>query len=223
VSGGEAGAPLLHLDDVHFSYDAERKVLSGASLTLRAGERLAIEGANGAGKTTLLHLVVGLLRPSAGRIVAFGRERRRERDFREVRARAGLLFQDADDQLFCPTVLEDVAFGPLNLGRTPDEARAIAEATLAEVGLVGFGQRITSRLSGGEKRLVTLACVLAMRPDALLLDEPTTGLDERAEAGLLKLLRALPQAMLIVSHDCAFRDALADGRLLLRDGRLERG
>jgi cobalt/nickel transport system ATP-binding protein len=182
---------------------------------------LVIEGPNGAGKTTLLHLVVGLLRPAAGRIVAFGRERRQERDFHEVRARAGLLFQDADDQLFCPTVLEDVAFGPINLGRTPAQAREIAEATLVAVGLDGFGPRITHRLSGGEKRLATLACVLAMRPDALLLDEPTTGLDERAEAALTRLLLDLPQAMLIVSHDRAFRDRLATRRVKLRDGRLD--
>lgn len=214
-------ALLLQLESVCFAYDAERPVLRGASLALRSGERLVIEGPNGAGKTTLLHLTVGLLRPAAGRIIAFGRERRHERDFHEVRARAGLLFQDADDQLFCPTVLEDVAFGPLNLGRTPVHAREIAEATLAAVGLHGFGARITHRLSGGEKRLVTLACVLAMRPDALLLDEPTTGLDEGAEAALARLLLDLPQAMLIVSHDRAFCNRLATRRVMLRDGRLE--
>lgn len=218
---GEGTEPLLQLEDVHFAYNADHPVLRGASLVLHRGERLAITGANGAGKTTLLHLVVGLVRPATGRVVAFGRERRRERDFHEVRARAGLLFQDADDQLFCPTVLEDVAFGPLNLGQPPEQARAIAETTLTAVGLGGFGARITHRLSGGEKRLVTLACVLAMRPDVLLLDEPTSGLDEEAEANLTRLLLSLRQSMLIVSHDAAFRRCLATRTVVLRGGRLQ--
>jgi cobalt/nickel transport system ATP-binding protein len=217
------GGPLLQFNDVCFAYEAGRPVLCDVSFALSAGERLAIDGANGSGKTTLLHLIVGLLRPIAGSIAAFGRERRREQDFREVRARAGLLFQDADDQLFCPTVLEDVVFGPLNLGRTPSEAREIAAWALAQVGLVGFESRITHRLSGGEKRLATLACVLAMRPDVLLLDEPTTGLDEQAEAKLAERLLDLPQAMIIVSHDRMFRDRLATRRMLLRDGRLIAG
>jgi cobalt/nickel transport system ATP-binding protein len=217
------GEPLLQLNNVCFAYDVERPVLCDVSFALSAGERLAIEGANGSGKTTLLHLIVGLLRPTAGTLVAFGHERRREHDFREVRARAGLLFQDADDQLFCPTVLEDVVFGPLNLGQTPGEAREIAGWALTQVGLVGFESRITHRLSGGEKRLATLACVLAMRPDVLLLDEPTAGLDEQAEARLVERLLDLPQAMVIVSHDRMFRDRLATRRMLLRDGRLTAG
>jgi len=212
--------PLIRLEGVCFGYDPARPVLDHATLTLAAGERVALVGDNGSGKTTLLHLVVGLLKPAAGTVWAFGRERRIERDFTEVRARAGLLFQDPDDQLFCPTVLEDVAFGPLNLGRRPAEARAIAEATLADLGLGDFGARITHRLSGGEKRLVTLATVLAMQPDVLLLDEPTVGLDERSLRRLTELLEARPQAMLIVSHDGAFRERLATRVASLREGRI---
>jgi cobalt/nickel transport system ATP-binding protein len=143
-----------------------------------------------------------------------------EADFHEVRARAGLLFQDSDDQLFCPTVLEDVAFGPLNLGRTTEEARTDALRTLAALGLSGFEERVTHRLSAGEKRLVALATVLAMNPRVLLLDEPTNGLDEATETRLTELLAGMPQAMLIVSHDRRFLERLATRAVVLAEGRL---
>ncbi len=212
--------PLIRLDGVSFAHEDGRPVLDSVDFTLAAGERVALTGPNGAGKTTLLHLMVGLLRPAAGRVVAFGGERRVERDFHEVRAKAGLLFQDSDDQLFCPTVAEDVAFGPLNLGRSRAEAAAIVAATLGRVGLAGFEGRITHRLSGGEKRLVALAAVLAMDPLALLLDEPSNGLDDDARARLLDILDALPQAMVIVSHDRDFLDRLATRRVRMAQGRL---
>jgi cobalt/nickel transport system ATP-binding protein len=189
-------------------------------LSLGPGERVALIGPNGAGKSTLLHLLVGLQVPSAGEVQAFGRARRVEADFHEVRARAGLLFQDSDDQLFCPTVLEDVAFGPLNLGRTTEEARTDALRTLAALGLSGFEERVTHRLSAGEKRLVALATVLAMNPRVLLLDEPTNGLDEATETRLTELLAGMPQAMLIVSHDRRFLERLATRAVVLAEGRL---
>ena len=107
---------LIDIRDVEFSYLPDRPVLSGCNFRLEPGQRAALTGANGSGKTTLMHLIVGLLRPKSGRIEIFGKERREEADFYEVRRRIGLLFQDLDDQLFCPTVAEDVAFGPLNLG-----------------------------------------------------------------------------------------------------------
>lgn len=212
------GQPLFRLQRLGFAYDVARPVLRDLDLSVYRGERVGVHGANGAGKTSLLLLMVGLLRAQAGSIEAFGAVRRRERDFVDVRRRAGLLFQDADDQLFCPTVLEDVSFGPLNLGRSRAQARAIGERTLAALGLAGMEERITHRLSGGEKRLVSLAGVLAMEPDVLLLDEPTSGLDERATERLVATLLALDQAMVIVSHDTAFR-----ARLATRQIRLDRG
>ena len=211
--------PLFQLDGVRFSYPGH-PVLASASLSLHAGERVALVGDNGAGKTSLLQLMVGLCPPQGGRLLAYGRERRSERDFHEVRLRTGLLFQDPDDQLFCPTVLEDVAFGPLNQGRATDEAREIALAILAELGLRGLADRVTHKLSGGEKRLVSLAGVLAMHPQVLLLDEPTNGLDETTEKRLTEHLESLPQAMLFVSHDRRIVERLAQRALLLRDGRL---
>lgn len=212
---------LFRLAGVRFAYEPARPILNGADFVLAPGERVVLAGGNGSGKTTLLHLMVGLLKPQAGEVTAFGQVRRAEQDFREVRARAGLLFQDPDDQLFCPTVAEDVAFGPLNLGKSRSETRQIVALTLAELRLEHLAERPTHRLSGGEKRLVTLATVLAMDPDVLLLDEPTNALDEEAAARLTTVLLGLPQAMVIVSHDRAFRTRLATRTATLKAGRLD--
>ncbi len=160
------------------------------------------------------------MRPAAGDVIAFGKTCRDEADFLTVRARVGLLFQNSDDQLFCPSVLDDVAFGPLNLGRSPADARQDAERALSDLGLAAFAERVTHRLSTGEKRLVALATVLAMQPRVLLLDEPTTGLDQASEARLIAHLSALDQAMLIVSHDRRFLEQLIDRAVVLEDGRL---
>lgn len=211
---------LIELSGIEFAYPLQPAVLKGADMRLEAGERLSITGHNGAGKSTLLHITVGLLIPQAGRVVAFGAERRAEGDYHEVRRRAGLVFQDPDDQLFCPTVAEDIAFGPLNLGASRDQALAIVDTTLARMGLTHLRDRITHKLSGGEKRLITLATVLAMEPDVLLLDEPTNALDRENEEHLTELLLGLPQAMVIVSHNAHFRDRLATRSLTMADGRL---
>jgi cobalt/nickel transport system ATP-binding protein len=212
---------LIVFRDVDFAYGPERPVLRQCNFRLQAADRLAIAGPNGSGKTTLLHLIVGLLRPARGEIEIFGKPRREEADFHEVRRRVGLLFQEADDQLFCPTVLEDVAFGPLNLGHDRATVRLIVTQTLEELGLSGYEHRITYKLSSGEKRLVALAAVLAMQPEVLLLDEPTSGLDETSRRRLLEILQKLPQTMLLVSHDREFREALAKRTLFLREGRLD--
>ncbi len=212
--------PLIQLSRIVFAYDSGRTVLDGADLAIAAGDRLALTGGNGAGKSTLLHIIVGLIRPSSGEVIAFGRRRQRERDFWEVRERCGLVFQDPDDQLFAPTVLEDVAFGPRNLGLSRAAAEERARATLAALAIGELASRVGYHLSGGEKRLVALATVLAMQPEVLLLDEPTAGLDETATARVLSALRALPQAMLFVSHDPLVRAALAGRQLRLERGRI---
>jgi cobalt/nickel transport system ATP-binding protein len=220
MGGVAMSETLMRLTGVCFAYGQGPPVLDGLDLELRLGQRMALVGPNGSGKTTLLHLIVGLLHPTAGSVEAFGQPRVTESDFFEVRARAGLLFQDPEDQLFCPTVAEDVAFGPLNLGHSQAEAESIVAETLEGLGLAGYEDRVTYKLSGGEMRLVSLATVLAMRPDVLLLDEPTAGLDEDAVRRLLDVLAPLPQAMVIVSHDRAFREALATETRVLRSGRL---
>lgn len=211
---------LIETRGLSYRYPRRGEVLSKVDFTLKAGDRVALTGSNGAGKTTLLHLLVGLKKAKAGEIHAFGALRKEEKEFVEVRARAGFLFQDPDDQLFCPTVLEDVAFGPLNLGKSRDEAMQIAHDALASVGLEGFEERITHQLSGGEKRMVTLASVLAMEPEVLLLDEPSNALDTKARWRLINILQDLPQAMIIISHDDDFLEHLANRRVRLEDARL---
>jgi cobalt/nickel transport system ATP-binding protein len=213
-------SPLIEAKGIVFAYPGRPAVLDGADLALAPGERLCLVGPNGAGKSTLLEILVGLLVPSAGLVSAFGRERRVEADFHEVRRRAGYVFQDPDDQLFCPTVAEDVAFGPLNLGKSRKEAAEIVEATLDRLRLGHLADRITHKLSGGEKRLVTLAAVLAMEPDVLLLDEPTNALDEPTWERLVDILLSLPQAMIVVSHDPHFRRAIGTRSVALDGGRL---
>ena len=211
---------LIGLDNVSFSYGPDRPVLEECSLSLDASHRVGLIGGNGSGKTTLLSLVVGLVRPQSGSIEVLGKVRSRESEFHEIRGRVALLFQDAEDQLFSPTVAEDVAFGPLNLGKTRDEARKIVDDTLRSLGLAGYAHRITHRLSGGEKRLVSLATVLAMEPELLLLDEPTAGLDDDAVRRVTEILTGLHQPMLIVSHDRQFLGRMTNRSLRLAGGKL---
>lgn len=216
-------APMIALEAIRLVREDGRQVLDNVDLTVQPGERIGLIGANGIGKSTILHLIVGLLTPTSGTVTVFGEPRRRERDFVDVRRRVGLLFQDSDDQLFCPTVGEDVAFGPLNLGASRAEAADIAGQMLDRVGLGGFEPRITHRLSGGEKRRVALAGVLAMAPQVVLLDEPTTGLDEEAEERMMALLDSLDQAMVIVSHDRRTIDRLATRVVRLTRAGIEPG
>jgi ABC-type lipoprotein export system ATPase subunit len=157
---------IIHLEGLSFTYPGSvRPVIDNLGLKFFQGNRIGIMAPNGSGKTTLFHLMMGLVKPDAGHMEFFGKPVNQQKDFLEVRRRIGFLFQDADDQLFSPTVLEDVAFGPLNLGKSKDEAIDISRRTLAFLGLSGFDDRITFKLSGGEKRLVAMATVLAMEPD----------------------------------------------------------
>ncbi len=197
--------PLIEMVNLNFTYPgAASPVFQDLNFQLLPGKHVGLVGPNGCGKTTMLHLIMGLLHPQAGRIVIFGEEVRKEKDFIQVRQKVGLLFQNADDQLFCPTVIEDVAFGPLNQGKTTAEALEIARATMARLGLNGFEERVTYKLSGGEKKLVSLATVLAMQPQLLLLDEPTTGLDEATRHRIIHILQDLTIAYMIVSHERDF-------------------
>lgn len=210
---------LVCLDDLSVTRDGV-PVLRHVTLNLEPGERVAVVGANGAGKTTLLRAIVGLERKVEGCIRLFGAVCGDEKQFRAQRPRIGFLFQDSDDQLFCPTVIEDVAFGPLNIGCTEAQAFRRGHEALEELGIGYLADRISHRLSGGEKRLVCLAGLLAMKPEVLLLDEPTNGVDAEHGERLRTALRTFPGAMLLVSHDDAFVAQLATRALVLRQGQL---
>ena len=155
---------LFALENVSFAYPSGREVLRDVSFAFDPGRKIGLYGTNGSGKTTLFHVIMGLVAPSAGRVLFHGVPISGEKQFRALRREVGLVMQNAEDQLFNPTVLDDVAFGPLNLGLSAEEARERAEETLRELGLAGFGSRLTHRLSGGEKKLVSLATILSMRP-----------------------------------------------------------
>lgn len=213
---------VIELRDVSFSYPNGLKVFEDMNFHLHKGDRVGIVGPNGSGKTTLLHLIVGLIKPDAGEVVVFGTPRKTEKDFREVRKRVGLLFQDPEDQLFCPTVAEDVAFGPLNLRIPKDEVHRIVKRTLEEVGLAGFEERVTYNLSGGEKKLVSLATLFAMSPEVLLLDEPTAGLDENATEKIEQILRDKVETYIVVSHHREVLEKTTDKIFRMEDSRLIR-
>jgi cobalt/nickel transport system ATP-binding protein len=216
----ESNSLIINLKDTTYSYSGNKFVLDNLSFQLHSGERIGMVGPNGSGKTTLFHIIMGLLRPSSGRVELFGKPAYEEKDFREARKKIGLLFQDADDQLFSPTVLEDVAFGPLNLGKSPDEARDIALKTLARLDLFDFENRITYKLSGGEKRLVSLATVLAMDPEVLLLDEPTNDLDDETEEKITDILKGLNLSCIFISHNLDFLFKTTDKIYAMANGKV---
>lgn len=211
---------LIRLDQVGFAYPGRPAVFHGLDFVLNSGERIGVLGPNGAGKSTLFLIIMGLARPLAGAVRLFGQPMASERDFQGARTAVGYCFQDPDDQLFCPTVLEDVAFGPLNQGQGRNQATAAARQTLVELGLAHLEERVTHQLSGGEKRLVSLATVFAMHPQALLLDEPTAGLDPATQDRLEKVLLGSDLPWAIISHDHAFLRRTCTRLLWLEAGRL---
>lgn len=185
-------------------------IINDLSFTLTGQTRLFVQGEIGTGKTTLLLALLGFVPITRGEISLFGKICRREKDFAPFRGPIGICFQNADDQLFGPTVLDDVAFGPLNQNIAREQAYRIAEQQLERLGIGHLKDRTVHTLSGGEKNFTALAGVLAMRPKILLLDEPTNGLDRKNSEKLLALLRELRLPMLISSHHQGFINRLAD-------------
>ena len=194
---------VLSLKDVSFSYRPGREVLKGVSISVSRGEQVALIGANGVGKSTLLKLFVGLLEPHTGCVEVCGMTVERK-NLASVRRAAGYVFQDAESQLFLANVWEDVAFGPRNEGLAEDEVRKRTGDALESVGISSLAQEHVYRLSGGQKRLASIATVLALRPDVLLLDEPTLALDPRNRRMVIRALGDLPCAKLIATHDLDF-------------------
>ncbi|MGB2782500.1 MAG: ABC transporter ATP-binding protein [Atribacterota bacterium] len=214
---------VIKITDLSFAYPSRDYVFKKFNFNFLKEERIGLVGSNGSGKTTLFHLIMGLLHPAEGKIEIFGKERKTENEFVEVRERIGLVFQDPDDQLFSPTVAEDIAFGPLNLRKNHQEIKKILKEILETLGLAGFEDRITYNLSYGEKRLVSLATVWAMQPEILLLDEPTIWLDEGTIEKIVQILNRSPHlSYIIISHDKKFLEETTNSICFLDNGKIRR-
>lgn len=214
---------IFRLEKACVSYDRQGQmvpVLQDLDFSLNQGQQVGLFGPNGCGKTTFFRCITGLKKLDRGRISFLGQECAREADFVRLRQKVGFALQQADDQIFFPTVLEDVCFGPLNLGLNRKQAEEQAWKTLAGLGLESFAPRLVDQLSAGEKRLVALAGIMAMQPLALLLDEPTSGLDPDATARLTSVLQALPCARITVSHDHDFLKSVSHSLLTIRNQRI---
>ncbi len=222
---------IIKLENISFSYPVsyikdsnkngpDEKILDDLSFELHSDDKIGMIAPNGSGKTTLLHTIMGLCQPDFGSVELFGKIITKEKEFAKYRPKIGLMFQDSDDQLFNPYVIDDVAFGPLNLGFSQNEALRIAKETLSNLGIEELENSIVHKLSGGQKRLVALASVLAIKPEALLLDEPTAGLDMEVKTRIQGILKDLDIAFLVVAHDFNFLKSISSRIISMSQGKV---
>jgi cobalt/nickel transport system ATP-binding protein len=209
---------VLAVNDLHFSYPDGHTALNGVSLKLGKGDKVALVGPNGAGKSTLMLHLNGIL-GGKGEVEVAGMRLTRD-NLPAVRSMVGLVFQNPDDQLFSPTVFEDVAFGPLHMGLPEVEVRARVDAALEAVRMSSYRERLSHHLSVGEKKRIAIATVLSMNPSLLVLDEPSAGLDPRARRTLINLLRDLSITMLVSTHDMKLVQELFPRTIVMDDGRV---
>ncbi len=209
---------IIKITNLSFTYPDGQQALSEVGLTVYQGETIALIGPNGAGKSTLFLHLNGILR-SNGRVVVFGVPISDD-NLREVRRKVGLVFQNPDDQLFSPTVFDDVAFGPINLGYSPEEVRRSVAKALRWVRMEGYEKRSPHHLSLGEKKRIAIATVLSMTPEILVIDEPTSNLDPRSKWNLITLLKGLPMTRIIASHDLELVRTLCQRVIILDRGQV---
>lgn len=214
----EIGGNVLVVKDLHFSYPDGHSALHGVSLNLSIGDKVALVGPNGAGKSTLMLHLNGIL-GGHGEVEVAGQRLTRD-NLPAIRAMVGLVFQNPDDQLFSPTVFEDVAFGPLHMGLPEADVRARVDAALEAVRMSSYRDRLSHHLSVGEKKRIAIATVLSMNPSLLILDEPSAGLDPRARRTLINLLRELPITMLVSTHDMKLVQELFPRTIVMDEGRV---
>jgi len=210
---------IMEVDDLHYAYPDGTVVLQGISFRIVHGESVALVGENGAGKSTLLLHLNGYLTACRG-TVRIGGNILNKNNLQAVRRSVGMVFQNPDDQLFMPTVFDDVAFGPLNLGLAPDEVERKVIEALATVGAAHLSKRPPYKLSQGEKRLVSIATVLAMSPDILVMDEPTSSLDPRSRRRLIELLKTFHHSKIIATHDLDMAMDLCERAIVIHQGRV---
>jgi len=214
----ECVGDIIKVSDLHFAYPDEHVALRGVSFNLCKGDKVALVGPNGAGKSTLMLQLNGILDGRGG--IEIGGMRLTRDNLPVIRSMVGLVFQNPDDQLFSPTVLEDVAFGPLHMGLPEEEVLARVDSALEAVRMSSYRDRLSHHLSVGEKKRIAIATVLSMNPKILILDEPSAGLDPRARRTLINLLRELPITMLISTHDMRMVEELFPRTIVMDDGRI---
>ncbi|MBO4819745.1 MAG: ABC transporter ATP-binding protein [Firmicutes bacterium] len=210
---------MLEFRNVSFSYEKERPVISDLSFKIEEGETVGLIGANGAGKSTVMKLFLGLLMPDSGSILVDGKELTKE-VLSDVRKALGFVLQDSDDQMFMPTVIDDMMFAPLNYGMSREEAEAKADEVLEKLGLTELKNRYNHRISGGEKRMAAIATILAMEPKVILMDEPTAALDPYNRRMVINTIKELPQTKVITSHDLDMIMDTCSRVILLSKGRV---
>lgn len=212
--------PSLLIKDLAFAYPDGNQALYGVNLTIERGERVALLGPNGAGKTTLVMHINGIHPAQHGYVEVAGQriDTTNKDALRQIRSKVGIVFQDPDDQLFMPTVREDVAFGPYNMGLRDSALDQVVEEALSAVGMREFIDRPPHHLSFGQRRRVAVATVLAMRPEILVLDEPSSNLDPASRRELAEILRSLQITLLMVTHDLPYALALCERSVILSDG-----
>ena len=210
---------MIEFEHVSFGYEKDVPVLNDLSFRIERGEAVGLIGANGAGKSTLMKVLLGLLPCGQGHVLVDGTEVQKE-TLREIRRKLGFVLQNSDHQMFMPTVLEDMIFGPLNYGCTREQALARADAALEMLGITELKDRQNHKLSGAEKRMAAIATILAMEPEAVLMDEPTSALDPYNRRLVINTIRTLPQTKLIASHDLDMILDTCDRVLLLSGGKL---
>ena len=210
---------MIEFQNVDFSYEKDRKVLHDMSFSIGRGESVGLIGANGAGKSTIMKLLLGLLGPDSGKVLIDGIEVKNE-TLGDIRAKLGFVLQNSDNQMFMPTVYEDMIFGPLNYGLPRAEADRRVDEVLGRLGLEYLKNRYNHKISGGEKRMAAIATILAMEPEAILMDEPTSALDPYNRRIVINTIKGLPQTRLIASHDLDMILDICDRVILISGGRI---
>ncbi len=218
-------APIIELKDISYFYASSKtKALDNVSLRIYPGEKIAILGANGAGKSTLFKHINGILRPNSGKVFVKGEEITRK-NIRTVRQTVGIVFQNPDDQILAPTVEQDVAFGPINMGLSEEEVEQRVAEAMKLVHMSGFEGRSPHHLSGGQKKLVAIAGILAMRPEVVVLDEPTAGLDPLTASQVMRVIEEmnieLGITVILSTHDVDIVPLFADRVYVVHRGRIE--
>ncbi|MGQ0602009.1 MAG: energy-coupling factor ABC transporter ATP-binding protein [Anaerolineales bacterium] len=209
----------IQVNDLRFNYPDGHVALRGVTLHIEPGEKVALVGPNGAGKSTLMLHLNGILRSNGGDVRVCDMPVRDD-TLGKVRAAVGLVFQDPDDQLFSPTVFEDVAFGPLHMGLPEGEVRQRVDHALQAVGMAAYRDRVSHHLSVGEKKRIAIATVISMDPEILVMDEPSAGLDPRARRSLINLLHSLPQTMLVSTHDIRLVEEVFPRTVIMDQGQV---